>query len=321
MERRYIMKKISFVIPCYNSSENIGIVIKEIVDTVSKRSEYDYEIILVNDYSKDNTASIIKEMAKKSNKIKAISLAKNFGQPSALLAGFSYVTGDYVITSDDDGQTPICQIFEFIDKLENEDYDVICGKYTEREQPSLFRRFGTRLNEKMSDWLIKKPKDVYMSAFLCARPFVIKEILKYKHSYPYLAGLILRTTQNIGNVEVKQRERHSGNSNYNFKKLFYLWLNGFTAFSIKPLRISVMVGMILSGCGFLMALVTIIRKLIQINIQTGWSSIVSLMLIIGGMILLFLGMIGEYIGRIYMCINESPQYVIREITDIKDSEE
>lgn len=312
--------KISFVIPCYNSSKNIGVVIGEIEDTVRTRAEYDYEIILVNDYSKDNTAEIINSFAKNNKKIKAISLAKNFGQPSALLAGFSYVTGDYIITSDDDGQTPVCQIFEFIDKLEEENYDIVCAKYTEREQQSSFRKFGTLINQRMSDWLIKKPKDVYVSAFMCARPFVIKEVLKYKHSYPYMAGLLLRTTQNIGNVEVKQRARHAGSSNYNLKKLFYLWLNGFTAFSIKPLRISVAVGICFSGCGFLLALITIFRKIMGAQIQAGWSSIVAIMLIVGGMTLLFLGIIGEYIGRIYMCINEAPQYVIREIMDLEEIE-
>lgn len=312
--------KLSFVIPCYNSSKNIHRVITEIQKTVVQREKFDYEVILVNDYSKDDTAKVIKELALNNPRIKAIDLAKNSGQPSAILAGFRFVTGDYIITADDDGQTPICQIYEFVDKLEEGNYDVVCAKYMERKQTTLFRRMGTRLNEIMSDWLIKKPKGVYMSVFLCARPFVIKEVLKYRHSYPYLAGLILRTTQNIGNVESVQRERNEGASNYTFKRLFFLWLNGFTAFSIKPLRVSVLFGVGFSGCGFIMALILIIRKLLLVNIQIGWSSLISAMLIIGGIILLFLGMIGEYIGRIYMCINEAPQYVIREITDIETRE-
>lgn len=306
--------KISFVIPCYNSSQTIEGVVEEIRSTMKCRPEFCYEIILVNDFSKDHTAQVIKNLAQRSRDVKAISLARNFGQPSAILAGFHYVTGDYVVTLDDDGQTPIQQIFEFIDKLEEEQYDVVCAKYVQRAQPSGFRRLGSKLNEKMSDWLIKKPKGVYMSAFLCARRFVVDEIVRYKNSYPYLAGLVLRTTQNIGNVEVVQRERSAGTSNYNFKKLLQLWLNGFTAFSIKPLRISVIVGMGFAFCGFLVAAAAIIRKLLGVDVQVGWSSIIALMLIIGGVILLFLGMIGEYIGRIYMCINESPQYVIREVT-------
>ncbi len=309
--------KISFVIPCYNSSKTIEAVVQEIIVTVQQRLEYDYEIILVDDYSKDDTAQVITSMAEKSEKIKAVLFAKNFGQPSAIMAGFQFVTGDYVVTSDDDGQTPINIIYEFIDKMNEEKFDVVCAKYIEREQPSAFRRFGSRMNEKMSNWLIKKPEGIYMSAYICARPFVIKELLKYKHSYPYLAGLILRVTQNIGNVETKQRERNIGNSNYTIKKLLHLWLNGFTAFSIRPLRVSVLVGIVCSGLGFLLALMTIVRKFININIQAGWSSMIALMLIIGGMILLSLGMIGEYVGRIYMCINDSPQYVIKSTVSIE----
>ncbi len=305
--------KISIVIPCYNSEKNIHKVISEITETMKQRADYECEIVLVNDYSKDQTWKVISEIAKEDNRVKAINLARNFGQPSAILAGFSYVTGDYIFVSDDDGQTPVCQMFELLDELENNNYDVVCGKYTQREQPSLFRRFGSKMNEKMSDWLIQKPKGVYMSAFLCARPFVVKEMLNYKHSYPYLAGLILRTTQNIGNVEVQQRERDMGTSNYTIKKLFFLWLNGFTAFSIKPLRVAVLFGVFFSASGFLMALALIIRKLLDFNVQVGWSSIISVMLVIAGITLLFLGMIGEYIGRIYMCINEAPQFIVREI--------
>ena len=304
--------KISFVIPCYNSSKNIEKVVKEIEDTVKTRQGYDYEIILVNDYSKDNTADVISRMARSDKHIKAVLLSRNFGQPSALMAGFSYVTGDYIVTSDDDGQTPINTVYDMIDKLENEKYDVICAKYMEREQPSLFRRFGTLINMKMTNWLIKKPKDVYMSAYICARPFVIRELLKYKNAYPYLAGLILRVTHNIGNIETKQRSRNSGNSNYGIKKLMKLWLNGFTAFSVKPLRVSVLIGVACSGVGFITAIVTIIRKLINMNIQAGWSSMFSVILIIGGMILLSLGMIGEYVGRIYMCINDAPQFIVKD---------
>lgn len=313
--------KISIVIPCYNAEQNIHKVIEEITRTMSTRPEYQCEIVLVNDYSKDGTWGVINKIAQEDKRVKAINLARNFGQPSAILAGFSNVTGDYIFVSDDDGQTPVCQMFELLDELERGNYDVVCGKYTQREQPSLFRRFGSKMNEKMSDWLIQKPEGVYMSAFLCARPFVIQEMLRYKHSYPYLAGLLLRTTQNIGNVVVSQREREMGASNYTIKKLFFLWLNGFTAFSIKPLRVAVLFGIGFSGTGFLMAIALIIRKLLDYNVQVGWSSIVAMMLVIGGIILLFLGMIGEYIGRIYMCINEAPQFIIREIQNGEQTED
>lgn len=312
--------KISFVIPCYNSEKNIEKVVEEIISVVLQRDNYDYEFILVNDFSKDATEATIKKLSDKNSTIISISLARNFGQPNAILAGFQFATGDYIVVSDDDGQTPIDTLYSLIDELEKGKYDVVCGKYIDREQPSLFRRFGSKLNEKMSNWLIKKPENIYMSAYLVARPFVIKEIMKYKNPYPYISGLILRVTQNIGNVEVKQRGRKSGNSGYTFSKLLKLWINGFTAFSLKPLRISVLIGILFSFSGFIFGLITMIRKILNVNIQAGWSSIICINLIIGGVILLFLGMIGEYIGRIYMCINEQPQYVIKDVYQTTNSE-
>lgn len=304
--------KISFVIPCYNSSKNIGGVLTEIQEAVRQKPEVKYEVILVNDCSKDNTAEVIKKLARKDPHVIAIDLAKNAGQPNALLAGFNHVSGDYIMTSDDDGQTPVGRVFDFLEEI-NKGYDVVCARYTERNQPSLFRRMGTRLNTKMSDWLIEKPRGTYMASFFMAKRYIIDEMIKYQQPYPYIAGLILRTTQNIGNLDMEQRERNSGSSGYNLGKLLKLWINGFTAFSIKPLRIAAGLGAALGFGGFVLAIITIIRKLVVANIQVGWSSLISVNLIIGGIILIFMGLIGEYIGRIYMCINETPQYVVKEV--------
>lgn len=304
--------KISFVIPCYNSSKNIESVLNEIKEAMMQKPEVGYEVVLVNDCSKDDTARIIKALAKQDSHIIAIDLAKNSGQPNALLAGFNHVSGDYVMTSDDDGQTPVGRVFDFLDEI-NKGYDVVCARYTERNQRSSFRRLGSYLNLKMSDWLIEKPKDTSMSIFFMARRYIIDEMVKYHQPYPYIAGLILRTTQNIGNLDMEQRERNSGHSGYTLNKLLKLWLNGFTAFSIKPLRIAAGLGIVLGCGGVLLALITIIRKLLIVNIQVGWSSLIAVNLIIGGLILIFMGLIGEYIGRIYMCINDTPQYVIKEI--------
>ena len=304
--------KISFVIPCYNSSNNIRGVLNEIRDAMGERQEVAYEIVLVNDCSKDNTADVIKKFAREDKHVIAIDLAKNAGQPNALLAGFNHVSGDYIMTSDDDGQTPVGRVFDFLAEI-NKGYDVVCARYTERNQPSLFRRMGTRLNTKMSDWLIEKPKGTYMASFFMAKRYIIDEMIRYQQPYPYIAGLILRTTQNIGNLDMEQRERNSGSSGYNLGKLLKLWINGFTAFSIKPLRIAASLGVGFGVAGFVLAIITIIRKLLIANIQVGWSSLISVNLIVGGIILIFMGLIGEYIGRIYMCINETPQNVVKEV--------
>ena len=163
--------KISFVIPCYNSSNNIRGVLNEIRDAMGERQEVAYEIVLVNDCSKDNTADVIKKFAREDKHVIAIDLAKNAGQPNALLAGFNHVSGDYIMTSDDDGQTPVGRVFDFLAEI-NKGYDVVCARYTERNQPSLFRRMGTRLNTKMSDWLIEKPKGTYMASFFMAKRYI-----------------------------------------------------------------------------------------------------------------------------------------------------
>lgn len=307
-----IPMKISFVIPCYNSSQNIALVLDEIDGAMSTRPDINYEVIMVNDCSPDNTAEVISRLALSNERYIAVDLAKNVGQPAALLAGLGVVTGDYIMTSDDDGQTPVGRVFDFLAELEK-GYDVVCARYTERAQTSLFRKMGSAANRAMSDWLIEKPSGVYMAAFFMARRFVIDEMVKYKHSFPYISALILRVTQNIGNIDVVQRKRSSGSSGYTVKKLIKLWMNGFTAVSIKPLRLAVKAGAVIAIIGFIWAIVNVIRKICDPRIIVGWTSTIAILLITQGVVLLFLGLIGEYIGRIYMGINDTPQYVIREI--------
>lgn len=304
--------KISFVIPCYKSKNTIKNVVSEIEKAIDEKVKCDYEIILVNDASPDDTYNVLKEIAQKNSNVIAINLAKNSGQASATMCGFKYATGDYIVCGDDDCQTPFNEVYKLKDKLENEGYDAVCGKYINRDQKNFLRNFGSKVNIKMSELILDQPKNIYMSVFFIAKRFVIDEMLKYTNPYPYITGLLLRTTNNIGNVEVEQRKRESGNSGYNFKKLISLWLNGFTTFSIKPLRLSSFIGFFCSIIGFIFGIVTVARKLLNFNISIGWSSIISILLFIGGIIMIMLGMIGEYIGRIYISINNSPQYVIKE---------
>lgn len=310
--------KISFVIPCYHSEKTIENVVARVIDVMKKQfASYTYEIVLINDCSKDKTAEVISSLALQNTNITAINLAKNVGQHGAIMAGFNNAHGDIVVTLDDDGQTPIENLHLMMDKLE-EGYDVVSAKYTVRHQTSLFRQIGTILNRKMSRWLIERPDGITLSVFLMIKKFVVDEIIKYKQPFPYLSGLILRITHNICNIEMEQAERLTGQSGYSFKKLLGLWLNGFTAFSIKPLRLATMCGLLSSGLGIIFAIVAILRKLFFSNVLVGWSSLVIILLIIGGLILFVLGIMGEYIGRIYMCINNTPQYVIHDCTKADD---
>lgn len=305
------MKKISFVIPCYGSEKTAGIVIKEIDKVVSTNDKYDYEIIAVNDKSPDNVWKVLNEIAKENAKVKLINLAKNMNRPGAVMAGLSMVSGDYVIIMDDDGQCPMENLWKLIEPLEN-GHDVAMAKYTEYKQ-SKFKGFGTIVNRKMTEYIMDKPKDLNFTNFMALQRYIVEEIKKYKNPYPYLTGLLLRTTSDMVNVEMEERKRITGTTNFTFKKMLDLWLNGFTAFSIKPLRISTIIGVITAAIGFIYGIYIIINKLcIHSNVLQGYSSTMAVILFIGGIIMMMLGMIGEYIGRIYISINNSPQYVIKE---------
>lgn len=308
------MKKIGFVIPCYRSENTIDIVVKELEDTISKMN-FDYEILLVNDYSPDNTFKKLEELARTHKCVTAINLAKNFGQHAAIMAGFSYLSEDtdVVCCLDDDGQTPANEMDKLLSKLE-EGYDVVYAKYTSKEH-SKFRNFGSKVNSIMAEYLLGKPKDLYVSSYFVARRFVIDKMREYEHSYPYLIGLVLRTTANIANVEVQHRSREIGESGYTFKKLLKLWLNGFTAFSIQPLRVATLLGCLSAVGGFLFMIYVIINKFVNPAVPMGWSSMIASIFMMGGLILLVLGMIGEYVGRIYISMNHAPQYVVKDVVN------
>ncbi len=313
-------KKLSFIIPCYGSEKTVGLVIDEINKVVSQNPRYDYEVVAVNDHSPDNVWQVLKNIAQNNPKVKLINLAKNMNRPGALMAGMSKTTGDYIILMDDDGQCPMESLWKLIEPLEN-GHDVSIAKYPTYKQ-SKFKGFGTIVNRKMTEIVMEKPKDLSFTNFSALKRYIVEEITKYKNPYPYLTGLLLRTTSDIVNVEMEERERITGSTNFTFKKMLNLWINGFTAFSIKPLRISTIVGIITAALGFIYGIYIIIHKLVvHTTVLQGYSSLMAVMLFIGGIIMMMLGMIGEYIGRIYISINNSPQYVIKETVNIKDKGE
>ena len=301
--------KLSFVIPCYNSSLTIEGVVKEIQSVILSLEISSYEIILVNDGSPDDVWDKIQQLSG-DDRIIGINLSRNFGQHAALLAGYASASGDLVVSLDDDGQTPIEELQKLLCKID-EGYDVVYAYYDEIKQNG-FRRFGSWMANKMSHVFIGSPKDFKGSSFYVAKKYIIEEIVRYNYPYPYLFGLVYRTTHSVGNVLTHHRKRVSGQSGYTFKTLMKLWMNGFTAFSVKPLRIGTCMGVVTSAFGFVVAMIIVIRKIINPDIAAGWSSTISIIMIIGGLILVMLGLLGEYIGRIYICINKTPQYVIKE---------
>ena len=306
------MSKFSFVIHCYRSEKTISAVVSEIKsEMAAKRPGDDYEIVLVNDCSPDNVWNVIEKFAETEKNIIGINLAKNFGQHSALMAGYGKCSGDYVVSLDDDGQAPLDSLNVLFSKIE-EGYDVVYAYYHEIKQ-TLFRRCGAWVAVQMGNIMLEPPKGLKGSSFYVARKYVVDEMVRYRNSFPYLPGLVFRTTKNIAWVETNHRSRLEGTSGYSFARLLGLWLNGFTAFSVKPLRASTFLGFFFAFLGFAFSVLVVVRRLLGLTTVDGWSTIIALILIIGGCILMMLGLIGEYVGRIYICINDSPQYVIKEI--------
>ena len=228
------------------------------------------------------------------------------------MAGLNVAKGDYVVCLDDDGQTPANEVFKLIGALED-GADAVYARYGHK-QHNLFRNFGTAMNEWMASVMLGKPKDLFVSSYFAVRRFVVNEMIKYESSYPYVIGLVLRTTRNIVNVDVTHRKREVGSSGYTFAKLMGLWINGFTAFSIKPLRIATLSGTIFAIFGFLYGIYTVIKKFVYPVAPMGFAALMSAVMFIGGMLMLMLGMVGEYVGRVYISQNRNPQYVIRETT-------
>ena len=302
--------KLSVVIPCYKAEKMVATVVDETISALSTRPEYEYEIILINDGSTDKTWEEIEQLAREKTRIKSINLARNFGQHAALMAGYRAVTGDIVVGIDDDGEHDPAYIFALVDKL-NEGYDYVCAHFTETP-PHGLRKLGTAVNAKMAELLIGKPRTAELSSFYVERRFVTDYIITCNNPFPYIAGLLLQATHNMVTVDVPKRKRMDGASGYTLKKLFGLWINGFTAFSVKPLRVATLMGALVACFGFIIGIAVVIQKICNPDILIGYSSLMAGLLFIGGCILLSLGLIGEYIGRIYMNINSIPQYVIRE---------
>lgn len=306
------MEKISFVIPCYRSELTLSTVVKEIQDKMLERQEFIYEIVLVNDCSPDNVWSVITNLAKKDSRIIGVNLSRNYGQGSAKMAGLRNASGDYVVSLDDDGQCPVDKTWDLLEPLLTGQYDMSVAKYPHKKQ-SLFKNFGSKVNHYTTHLLLDMPKGLEMTNFYAMNRMLYSNVLNYPNPYPFLTGLVCNITKQIINVPMEERERLQGKTGYTFKKLIAMWMNGFTNFSIIPLRVADVFGIICALLGFIIGFISIIRKLLNHNILIGYTSLLASMFLIGGVVMLLLGMIGEYIGRIFICINNTPQYTVREI--------
>ena len=301
---------VSCVIPCYHSEETLPRAVEEIQHTFASRSDYDYEIILVNDNPPDETWQVIEEMVRKNPRIHGICFSRNFGQHAALMAGYRHVQGSIVVSLDDDGQNPPREMFRLIDAMD-ENHDLVYADYTSKHH-SRFRNLGSRLTNRMFTWMLGKPKELYLASYYAAKRFVIDEMVRCESPFPFVDGLALRSTTRYLNVPVDHLDRAAGKSGYTIPGLFRLWTNAFTSFSVKPLRIATFTGCLSSVSGVLLGLILILRKLIlKDSVDEGWTSLMAMMLILSGIMMMMLGLVGEYVGRIFITMNRSPQYVIK----------
>src|SRR3989442_2705780 len=271
-----------------------------------------FEIILVNDGSEDDSELVCAALAEKSPEvITLVHLSRNFGEHNAVLAGLSYSRGQYVAVLDDDGQNPPEEVMPMLQELKRKGYDVVYGHYIEKKH-SWFRNAGSRFNDRIATLMLDKPKDLYLSSFKVMNRFLVNEIIKYRGPYPYTDGLIYRTTRKIGQIPVEHRASASGPSRYTFRKLVRLWLNMFLNFSIKPLRFSVYVGLLVSAFSVLALIAIVIDKLwITRNMTFGIPTVLASIVFFAGLELMILGLVGEYLGRLYLDQTGTPQYVVR----------
>jgi len=306
-------KKISIVVPVYNSQECVQTLVNRVDECLN---QVDYELILVNDCSPDNSWKEMKKAAQPNKKVVAINLRKNSGQDNAIMAGFSKAIGNYVVIMDDDLQHDPADIKKMIHELEKGDFDVCFASFLAKNQ-KLWKNLGSWFNGKMAEIIINKPSHIYLSPFKIVKREVVDEIIKYIGPYPYVDGIIFTITQNVSQILTEHHSRFAGQSNYTLGRSISVWLKLMTSFSVFPLRIATFIGFMASILGFLLAIFYIVRYFIEGTTVEGWTSLTVIILVLSGTILVALGAIGEYVGRSYVQLNRRLQYSIKEIVNPK----
>ena len=302
---------ISIIIPVFNSENTIEILVNNIVQTLGEN--YKFEIILINDSSADNTEEKCKKLVEKYTSVVLYSLAKNFGEHNAVMAGLNKCSGDYAIIMDDDLQHSADSLLELIKfgMKEKNNFDVIYTYY-DKMKYNFFRNFGRKFNDLIANLLLDKPRFLYLSSFKLINRFLITEIIKYRSPFTYIDGIILGITNKIGRVKVVHNQRSHGKSGYTIRKLFQVWSSMFTGFSVVPLRLSLILGSMLSILGFIFALLTFIERIIDNTVPSGYATLIIVITIFSGAILIAVGLLGEYVGRIFVSLNKKPQFIIRD---------
>jgi len=300
---------LSIVIPIYNGARSIS----ELVHALEELPIWGgHEVILVNDGSPDNSLDVCTALVGGARvPITLVNLARNYGEHNAVMAGLRHATGAHVITMDDDLQNPPEEVERLLAFAQRSGDDVVYTYYEEK-QHAAWRNLGSRFTNRVADFVLEKPNGLYLSSFRCISAFAVREIIRYQGPFPYIDGLILQVTQNISRLMVRHLSRASGRSNYTLRRLLRLWMSMFVNFSVMPLRISTITGFVLSGLGAIGGVMAIAEALLY-SPPEGWASLMAAVLLLSGVQLVILGIVGEYLGRLYLTANGKPQSVIREV--------
>ena len=301
-------KTVSVVIPCFRSEKTIEKVVRmtrqELLD-----HKYNCEFVLVNDASPDRTFHVLARLHETIENVTSIDLARNFGQHGAILCGLHHVSGDIVVLMDDDMQTHPSQVCILLEALEQESVDVVFGRYPKRREAA-WRQLGSMFWRWTMQVMTGCPADIELTSFIAMKGWVAREIASYAGPFPVVQGLVFRTTFHVVNADVKHYEREVGSSGYTLKALVRLWSNALN-FSMMPLRLSTAIGGAMGCIGMVAAIIVVIKKLLNPDTPVGWSSLMVVLLVCSGIILIALGIVGEYIGRVFMTSNGTPQFVER----------
>ena len=307
---------VSICIPCYRSAKTLPIVVQSVKEEFQRHPEYEYEFVLVNDGSPDATFATIRELADGDDRIIGVDLSRNYGQAAAKLAALPYATGDIVIFMDDDGQHPADGIFKLIDKMHEGDYDVVYA-HLKKKKTTAFKKITSNLHNWIAEGMGNKPKGIHRSSFTAWSRTIADAMKNYQSPFISIGAYVTHLTTKFADVEIDHVERLEGTSGYSLKKLVHMWLNIFFSFSMLPLRVASSMGSILAIVGFIWGIVLVIRKIVNPAIPVGYTSTIVLLLVIGGLIMMFLGIIGEFLGRTYMTVSNMPQYNVRNVIGAK----
>jgi len=303
--------EISIVVPVYRSEKILPHLAEQVsmaMDAAGLANRF--EMVLVNDASPDGSWQVIQALASRHDFVRGICLSRNFGQHNATMAGLNQAQGDIVVIMDDDLQHPPQTIMALVTAI-RDGYDVCYTRYMNR-QHTFWKKLGSWFNDSAASFLLRKPRGLYLSSFKALHRRVVQEVIRYDGPYAYVDGLILDITNHITSVPIEHQARHEGKGNYNLKRLVSLWLKMATSFSIIPLRIASFTGMILAAVSAILIVGLVVQKLLHPETPAGWTSLVMTVLFVGGLQLLCLGVIGEYLGRAYLKINRKPQFAVRE---------